>query len=283
MGSRGSGKTLLALQTLVNGVHVGEPGIFVTFQESPRQVVENASSFGWNLAELEKKKLVFLDARLRANILKSLELYLGGMLAAIKVVANEMGAKRVVFDSIDILFSVLENPAARRREIFRLRDWLAESGLTAIVTAQPDVSRPAVVDHEEFVRSMADCVVNLKYRAQDQGATRSVRVLKYRGSGFIGEEVGFAIGAAGIVMGAAKTQPEAAGGAMLREIAETHEDFRARIKSLNHQLEIRKAELDFLVRSQEKNKADNKTAAANAKSVTTTKARGARAAGARPR
>src|ERR1700694_4916955 len=63
MGGPGCGKTIFALQTLVNGARQwGERGIFVTFEENPRQIVANAATFGWDLPALEKKELFFLDA-----------------------------------------------------------------------------------------------------------------------------------------------------------------------------------------------------------------------------
>ena len=58
MGGAGSGKTVFALQTLVNGAHQqNEAGLFVVFEESTRQIVANASTFGWDLPSLEKKRL----------------------------------------------------------------------------------------------------------------------------------------------------------------------------------------------------------------------------------
>src|SRR5882757_5827024 len=151
MGGPGTGKTVFALQSLVAGVQRGEPGILVTFQESPRQLVEDAATFGWDLAELEKDKLVILDARIRPNVFKSIELFLTGMLAGIKVVANEMGAKRIVFDSIDALLSLLGDRVTERHEMFRLRDWLLESGMTAVITAQVEGDAPFVSQRHGFM------------------------------------------------------------------------------------------------------------------------------------
>ncbi len=254
LGGPGSGKTVFALQMLVNGAHENEPGILVTFQDSPQQVVENAASFGLNFAELEKRKLVFLDARIRPNIVKSIDLYLRGMLAAIKVVANEIGAKRIVFDSLEALLSVLAGEAARRNEILRLRDWLMESGITAIIATQAEGEGPSPPQREDSLQSMADCVVCLKRPAGDPAAPRTLRVLKCCDSGFVKGEIPFVIGAMGFEVGRPPADAHVPAGkgpaGIVREIALTQEDFQARIKSIKHQLEIRKAELDFLMRSQ---------------------------------
>src|SRR5689334_13982992 len=71
-GGPGSGKTVLALQTLVNGARLlNEPGIFVAFEESSRQIVANAGAFGWDLQTLQRRKLFFLDAQTGPDILRS--------------------------------------------------------------------------------------------------------------------------------------------------------------------------------------------------------------------
>src|SRR5271165_4058840 len=67
-GGPGGGKTVFALQTLVNGARqFGEPGIFVAFEENSRHILANAGSFGWNLPKLEKKQLSFFRRRLRVH------------------------------------------------------------------------------------------------------------------------------------------------------------------------------------------------------------------------
>ncbi|MDB6018033.1 MAG: putative circadian clock protein KaiC [Pedosphaera sp.] len=260
MGGPGTGKTVFAMQSLVTGVQRGEPGILVTFQESPRQLVEDAATFGWNLAELEKDKLVILDARIRPNVFKSIELYLTGMLAGIKVVAGEMGAQRIVFDSLDALLSLLGDRTTERHEMFRLRDWLLESGLTAVITAQVEGDDPFISQRHGFMQFMADCVISLTHQVGNPTASRTVRVLKYRGSGFAEEEFPFVIGPQGMeISGSPKAEAarhmlgdRAAG--LQKEIKQARGEFQSRIESLNRQLEIKQAELDFLVQAESKRK-----------------------------
>ncbi len=265
LGGPGSGKSVFALQTLLNGAHAYEPGILVAFHDSPQQVVQNAASFGFDIAELESHKLVFLDARIRPNIIKSIELYLRGMLAAIKVVANEIGAKRIVFDSLDALLAVFTDAAAARNEILRLRDWLVESGFTAIIAARPGGDGSSHSRREGLLQLMADCVICLKHRTGNAAAPRTLRVIKCLDARFIEGEIPFVIGATGIEVGPSQSNAQIPAGAepgdIVREIALTQEDFQARIKSVQHQLEIRKAELDFLIRSQ----AGKKTGTAGAR------------------
>ena len=122
MGGPGSGKTVFALQTLVHGARQwGEPGIFVAFEENSRQIVANAASFGWDLPTLERDKLFFLDARMAIGTITAGNFDLAGMLASLGAKVNEMGARRIVFDSIDVLLLLLDDPVLECQEIYRRR------------------------------------------------------------------------------------------------------------------------------------------------------------------
>src|SRR5271166_1467217 len=184
-GGPGGGKTVFALQTLVNGARqFGEPGIFVAFEENSRHILANAASFGWNLPKLEKKQLFFFDAKMGPDV--------------IKAEADARGARRIVFDAVDVLLTLLDDPLAERREIYRLDDWLSESGLTGIITAKSQGDDLFVGEGYGFMQFMADCVVALKLRVVDQIALRYVQVMKYRGSSFAENEAPLVIGASGM-------------------------------------------------------------------------------------
>jgi circadian clock protein KaiC len=185
-GGPGCGKTVFALQALVNGARrTKHPGIFVAFEESTRQIVANAATFGWDLPELEKKKLFFLDARLSPEIVKVGEFDLLGMLNLLQAKAEEIHATHIVFDGIDVLLGLLDDPAAERREIYRIRDWLLQTGLTAIITQKVGNDGD---QRYGFLQFMVDCVVVLRHQVVDGSAFRHLRVMKYRGSGFAGDE-----------------------------------------------------------------------------------------------
>jgi circadian clock protein KaiC len=191
MGGAGSGKTVFALQSLVNSARQAkEAGILVAFEESTTQIVANAATFGWDLPALTRKKLFFLDARLSPEVVKSGEFDLIGMLALLEAKATAMKAKRIVFDGIDVLLGLLDNPVAERREIYRIRDWLARTGLSGIITQKVVGSEP---DRYSFLEFMVDCVVVLKHQVLEGSAFRNLRILKYRGSGFMGDEFPIAL------------------------------------------------------------------------------------------
>ncbi len=187
MGGPGCGKTVFALQSLVNAAHhSNESSIFVAFEESTQQIVANAATFGWDLPALAKKKLFFLDARLSPEVVKSGEFDLIGMLALLKAKAKEIHAARIVFDGIDVLLGLLDDATAERRELYRIRDWLIETGLTGMITQKCGGDD---ADHRyEFLQFMVDCVVVLRHQVVDGSAFRTLRVMKYRGSGFSGDE-----------------------------------------------------------------------------------------------
>ena len=199
VGGSGCGKTVFALQTLVHAARErGEPGIFVAFEENSRQLVANAATFGWDLGDLEGEKLFFLDARFPPTVERAGTFDLAGLLASITAKAREMGARRIVFDSIDVLLAILDDVQAERREIYRLHDWLLQSGLTGIVTSRIEGSDPSRPNRYSFMQFMADCVVALQMRLEERVLLRELRVMKYRGSGFAENEFPMVIGPRGI-------------------------------------------------------------------------------------
>jgi circadian clock protein KaiC len=202
MGGPGCGKTVLALQILFGAATVhGTPGIFVAFEENARRVAANADAFGWNTEELEKKHLFFIDACLRADVVKAGKFDLTGLLAAVEVKAREMGAKLVVFDAIDVLLGLLADPAAECQALYGLHEWLVEHDLTGILTTKVEDGEPAVSRRYGFMPFMADCSVLLSQRAIERVVVRAMRVLKYRGSPHVINEVPFVIGPQGVEVG----------------------------------------------------------------------------------
>jgi circadian clock protein KaiC len=209
-GGPGSGKTILALQILVNGARdFGEPGIFVAFEEVSEQIVENSASFGWDLVNLKKEGIFFLDGQLKPETVQLGEFELTGLLAAIKCKADDCGARRIVFDAIDVLLAMLDNPASERRELSRLREWLSENGYVGIVTAKVDHADPEVAHQNGFIQFMVDTVIALSHRVVGRVSLRSARVVKYRGSSFAENEAPMVIGPQGIgIAGIAARQHE---------------------------------------------------------------------------
>jgi circadian clock protein KaiC len=198
-GGAGAGKTMFALEFLVRGAtQYGEPGVFISFEETIPDLTSNAASLGFDLGRLVAEKKLFLDHVhiSRNEIAETGDYDLDGLFIRIADAVKRVGARRVVLDTIEALFSELPNPGILRSEIRRLFDWLKQHGLTTIITAerdQPDkLTRHGI---EEFV---SDCVILLDHRIRDEISTRRLRIVKYRGSTHGTNEYPFLIDVHGI-------------------------------------------------------------------------------------
>lgn len=201
VGGPGSGKTVLALQFLVHGAQdCKEPGIFVAFEENSKRIAANAEGFGWKLEVLQPKKLYFMDAQPKLDLLQSGDFDLSGMLAALEARIAEFGVRRIVFDALDVVLALLPDQAAKKREIYRLHEWLLAHELTGIISlkASGDMESLAGPQSLGFMQFMVDCVVILKQDVVQGVSQRSLRVLKYRGSSFDEDESPFLIGKSGV-------------------------------------------------------------------------------------
>jgi circadian clock protein KaiC len=205
VGGPGSGKTLFALQFLVHGARErNEPGIFVSFEETSHRVTANAESFGWKLAKLRPKHLAFLDAKPTPDLLQSGSFDLGGMLAALGAQAKATKARRIVLDALDVILDLLPDMAAKRREVYRLHEWLLASGLTAVITAKSRGDDAAYLSDGSFgfMQFMVDCSIILNHGVVLGASQRSLRLQKYRGSAFDENETPFHIGKSGFEISA---------------------------------------------------------------------------------
>jgi len=200
VGGPGSGKTIFALQFLVYGAEAcGEPGIFVAFEETPQRIVANFQTFGWDLQKLQPKKLLFIDAQPSPDLIQSGSFDLGGMLAVLGERVREMKAQRIVFDALDIVLALMPDGASKRREIYRLHEWLLAHGVTAIITSKDDGDETGATSTQPFgfMQFMVDCSVVLNHRVVLGVSQRNLRVQKYRGSAFDENESPFVIGKRG--------------------------------------------------------------------------------------
>ena len=210
VGGPGSGKTILALQFLVRGARDGnEPGIFVAFEETSRRIVANAEGFGWKLAELRRKKLYFLDAQPLPDLIQSGNFDLGGLLAALEVKTGEMKARRIVFDALDVVLDLLPDPVEKRREMYRLHEWLLARRLTGVVTLRAGGDKASAISEQPFgfMQFMVDCALILNHSVVHGVSQRNLRVQKYRGSAFDEDEAPFLIGKNGLEVAVARTPP----------------------------------------------------------------------------
>jgi circadian clock protein KaiC len=199
-GGPGSGKTIFALQFLVNGArHYKESGIFVAFEETSKRIRANAESFDWQLKDLRRNKLLFIDAQPKPDLVQSGDFDLCGMLATLGIQTGKMKARRIVLDALDIVLALLPDLTARRREIYRLHEWLLEHELTCIITLKAGADEPTSITQQPygFMQFMVDCSVILNHSVVLGVSQRNLRVQKYRGSSFDENESPFVIGSGG--------------------------------------------------------------------------------------
>jgi circadian clock protein KaiC len=181
-GSAGCGKTLMAMEFLMNGIlEYDEPGVFMAFEENAEDLAQNVASLGFDLKELTAQKKLKVDYVYveRSEIEETGEYDLEGLFIRLGYAIDSIGAKRVVLDTIESLFSGLSNQAILRAEIRRLFRFLKDKGVTAVVTGERGDGALTRQGLEEYV---SDCVILLDHRVIDQISTRRLRIVKYRGT-----------------------------------------------------------------------------------------------------
>ena len=199
-GGPGCGKTLFAMEFIVRGaVDHQEPGVFVSFEEPEKDLVQNVASLGFDLPDLIKRKLLLIDHIVldRAEMVEAGEFDLEGLFIRLGHAIKSIGAKRVALDTIESLFSGLPNPLIVRAELRRLFHWLKDQGVTTVITAEKGETTLTREGLEEYV---SDCVIILEHRVLNDVTTRRLRIAKYRGSAhetnefpFIIDEQGFTV------------------------------------------------------------------------------------------
>ena len=176
-GPPGAGKSLFALQFLVNGVNLyGEPGVFLTFEESRADVVADVSSLDFDLDGLESDGRLLVDALiLEPQVVETGEFDLEALMVRLAWAVEKFGAKRVAIDNVEALFAAFTSPALIRSEFQRLLRWLKDQGLTTVITGERGEGTLTRHGIEEY---LSDCVVLLDDRVAQDVATRRLRVVK---------------------------------------------------------------------------------------------------------
>ncbi|KQS33764.1 circadian clock protein KaiC [Dyadobacter sp. Leaf189] len=181
-GGAGSGKTLMAMEFLVHGAQkFNEPGVFVAFEEKSEELAQNVMSLGYDLKQLEQDKLIKIDHVHveRHEIEETGEYNLEGLFIRLGYAIDVIGAKRIVLDTLESLFSGLGNQAILRAELRRLFQWLKEKQVTAVITGEQGDANLTRQGLEEYV---SDCVILLDHRIENKVSTRILRIVKYRGT-----------------------------------------------------------------------------------------------------
>jgi circadian clock protein KaiC len=196
-GGPGCGKTLFGMQFLINGALMGEPGVAITFEETAEDLAKNVASLGVDLDALVRQRKIAIDHVHidRSEILETGGYDLSGLFVRIEHAIRSIGAKRLLLDTLEVLFSGFSNASIMRSELERLFRWLKDRGITAVITGERGEVSLTRDGLEEYV---SDCVISVDHRVTDQVTTRRVRIVKYRGSTHGTNEYPFLIGEHGI-------------------------------------------------------------------------------------
>lgn len=187
VGGPGSGKTVLAMQFLVRGAaEFNEPGLMITFEESPDALERNFPSALWPAAGALGGRVEMLDGRLPDDAIEAGEFDLGGLIAIASAIIEKHGIKRIAIDGLDALFAISEHPSIRRREIIRVIHWLTEAGLSALLTVTSDEDDRRVPRSFDLAEYAADAVIRLHSTLLGELARRTLSVVKMRGAAFVG-------------------------------------------------------------------------------------------------
>ncbi|MCB0168810.1 MAG: ATPase, partial [Anaerolineae bacterium] len=177
-GAPGTGKTTLGMQFIHHGiVHQNEPGLIITFEEFPKQYYHDAAAFGWDFKELEKKgllKVVMTSPEVSRLDIESV----GGM---IERHIDEMGARRVVVDSMSHFARITQDPVELRSLEFQFINALKREKLTALLTRESPVLLGESVQ-EASIGFIVDSYIVLRYVEIESAIRKALLVLKMRGS-----------------------------------------------------------------------------------------------------
>ncbi len=199
IGGPGMGKSLFALQSLLNRVRSArEPGLFVTFEEPVDRVRSNVAGLDWAFNSVAENQLALIDARLPADTVQSGAFDLSGLLAALSARKDAMGACNVVFDGLDSLIGSLNDEYLERRELGRIDDWIRAESMSAILTAKSYSTSEQDQKRADLIEYLTDCVIVLEGKLFNANFSRTLRVVKYRGSNFAPDAVPMVIGHSGI-------------------------------------------------------------------------------------
>ncbi len=193
-GEAGAGKTMFGMQFLVHGAtDQQEPGVFVAFEEREKELKENVASLGWDLEKLEQQGNFAIETfDISATDMTEAGQYdLEGVFVRLDAAIRSVGARRIVLDTVETLFSAFSDVHIVRAEFRRLLAWLKDRGITAIITAERGQEELTRFGVEEYV---SDCVIDLSQTLQGQTTRRHLRIRKYRGTAHGSNAYPFLIG-----------------------------------------------------------------------------------------
>lgn len=196
-GAAGTGKTLLSVQGLAAGAAAGEPGMFVSFEEDPGDVVRNFGSFCWNLADhVDDGRIGVIDARLHPGTGISGTFEIDGLLGILRAYADRIGARRLVLDGLDVLLAHEPSRPQVPSQLFAIERFARERGIATLITLKAEEIGAGMV----MAPYIGDCVLRLDRRMDADVAVNTLEIQKYRGSPTPAVRVPLTVDSDGIVL-----------------------------------------------------------------------------------
>jgi circadian clock protein KaiC len=178
-GAPGTGKTTLGMQFIYHGiVACGEPGLILTFEEFPQQYYNDAAGFGWDFRQMEqegKLRVVMTSPEVSKTDLEQV----GGR---IERLVQEIGAKRILIDSLSHFERLSENPARLRSIVYGFINALKREGLTAVLTRESGALLGESEGVDDAFAFLVDSYILLRYVEIESAVRKAILVLKMRGS-----------------------------------------------------------------------------------------------------
>jgi circadian clock protein KaiC len=178
-GAPGTGKSTLGMQYIYNGItQFNQPGLILTFEEFAQQYYDDAANFGWDFRALEKA------GKLRVIMTSPEVSYadLGNVDGRIEAMIKEIGAQRILVDSLSHFDRLSDDPIERRGILYGFINSLKREGLTSLLTRESNALIGELENPEEDVAFVADSFVMLRYVEIESAVRKALLVLKQRGS-----------------------------------------------------------------------------------------------------
>jgi circadian clock protein KaiC len=247
IGPPGSGKTVFSLQNLVAAVQAGQTGIFLSFAEAPARIRESAASFGWDVAALEEQKRLLIHARVRPHVARGGHFAIEAVLSALTTEIRASQVRHVVLDGLQVVLALLDTRLARLQAAFRLRDWIHENNLSAVLTysLSPPGQPPSAAIGPEVIECIADCVVALSNPSADR-PERRLRFVRYRCAELPAVDYPIRITSTGVEV-LAPPSAAASGLSSDPEFAEPRRILSTGLRQLHCFLEAKQTEFDLLI------------------------------------
>jgi circadian clock protein KaiC len=178
-GAPGTGKTTLGMQFIYHGIAAcGEPGIILTFEEFPQQYYNDAAGFGWDFRQMEKEgklRVVMSSPEVSKADLERV----GGR---IERLVQEIGAKRILVDSLSHFERLSEDPVQLRAIVHGFINALKREGLTTVLTRESVALLGEVEGSDDALAFLVDSYILLRYVEIESAVRKALLVLKMRGS-----------------------------------------------------------------------------------------------------